>query len=504
MLPLRIQTLDLVKNTKIMVPLKVSQGKHIVSTRISVKDAASELGISVQRIRTLCREGQLSSEKIGGTWIVDQKSLETFSLQSRHKVVEDHAAYNTESQKPKKPIALSFFSGAMGMDLGLEKAGFDIRLACEVDKYCRQTITLNKPDTALLGDINEYNADDVLKAANLSNDDEIDLVVGGPPCQAFSTAGKRQGFNDDRGNVFLKFIDLALSLNPKYLVIENVRGLLSCPMEHRPHEHRGPDYPDLSEDEIKGGALNFIISKLKMSGYGYSFNLYNAANFGTPQTRERVIIICSRDSLTPPYLQPTHSENAGYGLPQWNVLRDQIKNIPKHEHLNFPEKRLKYYRLLKPGQNWKSLSVELQKEAMGKSFYSGGGKTGFLRRLAWDKPSPTLVTHPAMPATDLAHPVEDRPLSIQEYKRIQEFPDTWILAGPLIQQYKQVGNAVPVSLGYAVGKLIRTLIGGKSVTPFLNFSYSRYKNTATDDWQREFNNRLLLEQKKRAPQLRFG
>lgn len=475
-----------------------------MSTQVSVKNAAELLGVSPQRIRTLCRKGLIVSEKIGGTWIVDKQSLDTFSLTASHKVVEDHAAYNTETPTQKKPIALSFFSGAMGMDIGLENAGFDIRLACEVDKYCRQTIALNKPNTALLGDINDYDANDVLRAANLTTKDDIDLIVGGPPCQAFSTAGKRQGFNDDRGNVFLKYIDLALSLKPKYLVIENVRGLLSCPMEHRPHEQRGEDYPDLSEDEMKGGALNFIISKLKMSGYGYSFNLYNAANFGTPQTRERVIIICSRNNLTPPYLQPTHSENGDYGLPKWRTLKPQIKNIAKHEHLNFPEKRLKYYRILKPGQNWRSLPIELQKEAMGKSFYSGGGKTGFLRRLAWDKPAPTLVTHPAMPATDLAHPTEHRPLSIQEYKRIQEFPDSWVLAGPLVQQYKQVGNAVPVSMGYAVGQLIRNLIDGKSITPLLNFKYSRYKNTATQDWEKEFNDRLIVAQQKNAPQLKFG
>lgn len=475
-----------------------------MGTPVSVKDAAGQLGVSPQRIRTLCREGQLKSEKIGNTWIVDQQSIDVHSLTASHKVVEDHPAYNTNSNQPKKPIALSFFSGAMGMDIGLENAGFDIRLACEVDKYCRQTIALNKPDTALLGDINDYQASDILKAANLSIDDDIDLIVGGPPCQAFSTAGKRQGFNDDRGNVFLKYIDLALSLNPKYLVIENVRGLLSCPMEHRPHDQRGKDYPDLSEDEMKGGALNFIISKLKKSGYGYSFNLYNSANFGTPQTRERVIIVCSRNNIVPPYLQPTHSENAEYGLPKWRTLKPQIKNIDKHEHLNFPEKRLKYYKMLKPGQNWRSLPVELQKEAMGKSFYSGGGKTGFLRRLAWDKPSPTLVTHPAMPATDLAHPSEDRPLSIQEYKRIQEFPDSWLLAGPLVQQYKQVGNAVPVSLGYAVGKMVKALIDGELVTPLINFKYSRYKNTSTQDWEKEFNQRLAIEELKNSPQLKFG
>lgn len=374
----------------------------------------------------------------------------------------------------------------MGLDLGVEKAGFKVSLACEVDKFCQQTIALNRPSTALLGDINKYDAEDILKAACLTKDDEIDLIMGGPPCQAFSTAGKRKGFNDERGNVFLKYLDLAIQLNPKYIVIENVRGLLSCPMEHRPHHQRGLDFPDLSEDELKGGALNFVLKRLERSGYAYSFNLYNSANFGTPQIRERVIIICSRDGRIPPYLKPTHSANGDYGLPKWRTLRSAIGRLKKHTHIGFPEKRLRYYRMLGQGQNWKNLSKQHQKEAMGNSFYAGGGKTGFYRRLAWDKPSPTLVTHPAMPATDLGHPEEDRPLSIEEYKRIQEFPAKWKLAGPLIEQYKQVGNAVPLSLGAAVGNLIVGLINEEEFEVTDGFPFSRYKRTRDVEWRADF------------------
>jgi len=462
-----------------------------MSIEINIKDASLKLGVSEQRVRTLCREGLITARKNGKTWLIDQPSMDKYGLQTAHMVAEDHPAYNVDILK-KKPIALSFFSGGMGLDLGIEKAGFDIRLACEVDKFCRQTIELNKPNTALLSDINNYQPKDILEKAQLTINDDIDLIMGGPPCQAFSTAGKRKGFNDDRGNVFLKYIDLALALKPKYFIIENVRGLLSCPLDHRPHDQRGSGFSDLAGDELKGGALNFIIQKLKKSSYAYSFNLYNAANFGTPQSRERVVIICSRDGNRPPFLVPTHSQYGGEGLPKWNTIKTCFNNIEKHDHINFPEKRLIYYKLLKSGQNWKNLPKSLQKEAMGKSFYSGGGKTGFLRRLDWNKPSPTLVTHPAMPATDLAHPKENRPLSIQEYKRIQEFPDDWDLAGPLIQQYKQVGNAVPVGFGLAVGKLIFNLIQGKPVQDIPNFKHSRYNNTSTKEWELDFESRLSL------------
>jgi DNA (cytosine-5)-methyltransferase 1 len=476
-----------------------------VGTIISIKDASLQLKISEQRARTLCRQGKIAAEKIGSTWIVDQESVNKYKRISSYRVAEDHLSYSLNIQEQQKPIALSFFSGAMGLDLGIEKAGFNIRLACEVDRFCRQTIALNKPNAALLGDINNYEPDDILKAARLTSQDDIDLIVGGPPCQAFSTAGKRKAFGDDRGNVFLKYLDLALSLKPKYLVIENVRGLLSCPLKHIPHDQRKGKYSVISEDELKGSALNFILSKLKKFGYAYSFNLYNAANFGTPQTRERIIIICSRNGETPPFLTPTHAENGEYELPKWKTLASCIENINKHNHLNFPEKRLKYYKILKSGQNWRNLPEELQKEAMGKSYYLGGGKTGFLRRLAWNKPSPTLVTHPAMPATDLAHPEEDRPLSIQEYKRIQEFPDNWELAGPLIQQYKQVGNAVPVSLGFAVGKLIINLIDGVEIIQFNDFKFSRYQNTNHVDWEKQFLEQLERQNKNYEQQeLVFG
>ena len=385
-----------------------------------------------------------------------------------------------------RPNVLSFFSGAMGLDLGLEKTGLEVKLCCEIDKYSRQTIRKNRPEIPLIGDIENYTVAQIREAAGLTIDDRIDLIVGGPPCQAFSTAGKRQGFNDQRGNVFLKFLDLALELRPRFLVIENVRGLLSCPMEHRPLEMRGADNPPLSDDELRGGALNFVLNRLRKAGFGYSFNLYNSANFGTPQIRERVVIVCTLDGSVPPYLMPTHSENGRNRLPEWRTFRSAVSGITEHTHLEFPEKRLRYYRMLKAGQNWRDLPDPTQKEALGQTYYSGGGRTGFFRRLAWDKPAPTLVTHPAMPATDLAHPEENRPLSVQEYKRIQEFPDSWEICGPLIEQYKQIGNAVPISLGIAVGRLVLSLIDGGSQDSMPCFDYSRYKNTNNIKWELEF------------------
>jgi len=393
----------------------------------------------------------------------------------------------------KKIKALSFFSGAMGLDIGLEKAGINVILACESEKFIRETIKLNRPKIKVLEDINNYSAKEIRKEAGLKPKEKIDLIVGGPPCQAFSTAGKRLSINENRGVVFLKYLELIKELNPTYFVIENVRGLLSVPLKHVPHNKRNRK---LKVAEEKGGTLNYILNYLNKIGYKVSFNLYNSANFGTPQTRERIVIIGNKEDKLP-YLSPTHSQYGEFGLKPWNTFKSAVKGLHniKHDHVNFPKSRLKYYRKLKEGQNWRNLSLKLQKEALGKSFYSGGGKTGFLRRLAWNKPSPTLVTDPMMPATDLGHPVEDRPLSIQEYKRIQEFPDNWKLSGSIRNQYKQIGNAVPVSLGKAIGKLIVNHMLRKKIKVINNFKYSRYLNTSDLDWQNSLTKKVATNQK---------
>lgn len=399
---------------------------------------------------------------------------------------------------------LSFFSGAMGLDIGLHKVGLRTLLACEIDKASRETIIANNPDIGLIGDIRNYSTEEIIEYAGLKAKDEVDLIVGGPPCQAFSSAGKRMGLADERGNVFLKFIEVIENIRPKYAVIENVRGLLSSQysIDLKPDEE---EFLPAELTDLKGSTMFYVYNRLKAANYQVSFNLYNSANYGTPQTRERVIIICALGNEPVPYLKPTHSENGEFGLPKWNILESAISNLNGNntEFIKFPEKRLKYYRMLKSGENWRNLSEEMQKEALGKSYYLGGGKTGFFRRLAWDKPSPTLVTHPAMPATDLGHPIEDRPLSVLEYKRIQEFPDSWEIKGNLINKYKQIGNAVPTSVGEAIGKLIISLSKGEKIDDLPNFKYSRYLNTSDKDFIRDFlfRSKKLLEEKEKKAQL---
>jgi DNA (cytosine-5)-methyltransferase 1 len=455
---------------------------------ISVENAAAELNCSEQYVRSLIRANRLAAERVGRTWVLPEGAIEIFKDQTDRSKVVDHE--RLEKKSKSGIVALSFFTGAMGLDLGLEKAGIKVLLASEIDVPTRETIAVNRPGIGLIGDIRDYSPEEIRKVAGLGADDDIDLVVGGPPCQSFSTAGKRHGFEDERGDVLLTFVDRILALRPRYAVIENVRGLLSAPLSHRPHEKRGAGFPPLALKEERGGALLYVLEKLRGGGYGVSFNLYNAANYGAPQKRERVVIVCSRDGRKLPYLAPTRSETGAFGLPKWKTVREALKGLPKtgHDFVKFPEKRLRFYRMLKPGQYWKDLPEKYHKEALGGAYSSAGGKTGFLRRLPWDEPSYTLVTHPAMPATDLCHPVEDRPLSIQEYKRIQEFPDDWKVAGTIIDQYRQIGNAVPVSLGAAIGNLIVADRTNQSVASIPNFPYSRYRFTDEESWQQQVLN----------------
>lgn len=456
---------------------------------LTIADVALILKVSQQTVRTLVRDGKIKSTRFGKQWMIERNDLDQY-IKDYDVMIEpdDHPRIGNELPDV---VALSFFSGAMGLDLGMEKAGIHALLACEFEKSCRKTIGYNRPGMALIGDINKYSAEDVRKMAKIPDDREIDVMFGGPPCQAFSTAGNRKGFEDQRGNVFLTYLDLAAELRPKILVIENVRGLMSTPY------FIDPENPD--SKIIKGAALRFIVKKIKEMGYSVSFNLYNAANYGAPQSRERFIIICRRDGKKANYLVPTHSQDGSYGLPKWRTLRDAIEGLDTKDmhYSKFPEERLVYYRMLKEGQYWKDLPKDIQPMAMGRSYDLPGGKTGFYRRLSFDKPSPTLVTDPTMPATDLCHPIELRPLSVEEYKRIQEFPDDWKIFGDIKSQYRQIGNAVPISLGCAVGKTVLDNLADIDRAPPEDFVFSRYLHTSDTEFE-EYMTMCIKKEKERG------
>jgi len=352
---------------------------------------------------------------------------------------------------------ISLFSGAMGLDIGLEKAGFKTLVALEMNKTAVATIKLNKPGLPVIDrDIALVESDELLKAAG-ATPGEVTVVTGGPCCQTFSTAGRRQSIRDKRGGLFREFLRIVSDTRPRFFVMENVKGILSAAVRHRPLDKRGPKCRYLRKDEELGSALKVILRELGALGYYVIYGLVNCADYGVPQKRMRVLFIGSRDGEQISLPTATHSEN---GRSKWVTLREALHDLREAdpEFIEFTADRKGLLRRLQAGQNWRNLPKDLHEEALGGAFDSWGGRSGFCRRLNWDKPAPTLTTSPDGRATTLCHPTELRPLTVREYARLQQFPDEWKFGGTVYRRYDLIGNAVPVGLGTAIGKMLSSTI----------------------------------------------
>lgn len=356
------------------------------------------------------------------------------------------------SDTPLFPV-VSLFSGAMGLDIGLMAAGLHIAVSQDFDKWCVETIRRNG-HVAIEGDIRELintdpSCDFLLSAGKLRRED-VFAVVGGPPCQSFSTAGKRKGVEDARGTLYEQFLHVVTTLQPRFFVMENVKGLMSMPSD--------------PEDKKSTPVLEVILNHFKRIGYHTVHGVVDAVHYGTPQFRERLVVIGSRDNEKIFLPSPTHFHMHQNADMRWRTLYDAIGDIQSDcgPHANFTQKVSHYLHMVPEGGNWRSLPANITAEAMGGAYESGGGKVGFYRRLSYSEPSPTLVTTPVQKATMLCHPRETRPLSVREYARIQQFPDTWKFEGRIADCYRQIGNAVPVPLGKAIGEMLLSVALGNS------------------------------------------
>ncbi|WP_078382034.1 DNA cytosine methyltransferase [Sutcliffiella halmapala] len=330
---------------------------------------------------------------------------------------------------PDRPYrVLEVFAGAGGLMLGLEEAGFETAAALEIDKHACSTLRTNRPDLRVIeGDIA-----DIVKEGirNYIGDEEIDVLSGGYPCQAFSFAGKKLGLKDARGTMFYWYAQLLNELRPKMFLAENVRGLVS-------HE--------------KGKTLQGMMDVFDEIGYNVTYKVLKATNYNVAQKRERIFIIGTRKDCEANFRFPAPRDY----IP---VLRDVLQDVPDSPGRQYPERKREIMEMVPPGGYWRDLPIEIQKEYMKGSFYLGGGKTGIARRISWDEPCLTLTTAPDMKQTERCHPDETRPFTVREYARIQSFPDNWIFEGSMTQQYKQIGNAVPTELARHVGlSMIHTL-----------------------------------------------
>lgn len=362
--------------------------------------------------------------------------------------------------------AISLFSGAMGLDLGIESTKrFELMACVEKEPSFCETIRLNKAAGRLSkelrvyeGDICDISPEQVLKDCGL-NPGELDLLVGGPPCQSYSTAGRRLTIQDPRGTLIWQFLRFVEVLQPKFFLMENVRGLISAALLHRQIAER-PERGGrpLREMEEPGSVVRLLARDLQKCGTAaYHMDCFevNAVNYGAPQLRERVVFIGNRFNMKVNFPDPSHGHNE-LGRKPWRTLRDAIGELddPGDVLLDFSPRKKNYLSMVPEGSNWRSLPEDIQKESMGQAWFAKGGRSGWWRRLSFDLPSPTLVTMPNHASTSLCHPTEVRALSLKEYALIQEFPRDWEFFGTPMQQYAQAGNAVPVRLGHVAGSVV--------------------------------------------------
>jgi DNA (cytosine-5)-methyltransferase 1 len=382
----------------------------------------------------------------------------------------------------QKYSTISLFSGAMGLDLGLERTGrFEILACLEKEKPFCDTIRANQKAGRLSeqlrvyeGSISDFDPYQIMEQCSLKPGD-LDVLVGGPPCQSFSTAGRRGTVQDPRGTLLWDFLRFVEAMRPRFFIMENVRGLLSAALRHRPIAKR-KDEP-LDDDEMPGSVVRLFAEDLqKIAGDPYHMDCFevNAVNYGAPQLRERAIFIGNRFNTAVDFPNPTHGPQAGetaktlFDAPAtllpWATLGDAIANMsdPGNVVMDFSPRKKSFLDLVPSGSNWRSLSEDKQRESMGKAWFAKGGRSGWWRRLSYDLPCPTLVTMPNHASTSLCHPTEVRALSLREYAAIQEFPSDWQICGTASQQYAQVGNAVPVRLGEIAGQVVAQAMDGLS------------------------------------------
>lgn len=326
---------------------------------------------------------------------------------------------SSDNKKPKIKI-LDLCSGCGGIALGFRNDGNYTSVGLiEINGDCCDTLRSNGFD--------KVECADITKVDFKQDKYRCDIIVIGSPCQSFSYAGLKKGFNDTRGMILYEFIKILDILNPPMFLIENVEGLMT-------HD--------------KGSSMKNLLKVLGRR-YHVKYQLLDSSLYSVPQKRKRIFIFGSR-----------YSDGYEFPIPDKKIvtlgdairdIEDDTKNIITNK---YKDDKLKYFKKIPQGGCWINLNIEDQKTYLGKSYNSGGGKRGILRRLSYDKPCLTILCSPQQKQTERCHPTKDRPLTLLESARVQTFPDNYIFAGSISSRYKQIGNAVPVLLAQAVAKSI--------------------------------------------------
>jgi len=311
-------------------------------------------------------------------------------------------------------------AGAGGLSSGLIKAGFEPLLLNDMNRDCCETLKINHPHANIIqGSMEHIDYTQYIG--------KIDLLTGGVPCQSFSQAGLRKGLNDPRGDLMVKFIEILNIIKPRIFMIENVKGLLT-------HNN--------------GETIKTILENINQSNfYNVTYKCLNASKYDVPQKRERVFIVGVLKTMNNTFEFPIEKSVV-------KVLKDVLVDVPDSIGSEYSEEKKRLFKMIPQGGCWINLPENIQREYLGNSYNSGGGKRGILYRLSLDKPSLTLLCTPSQKQTERCHPLYERPLTVREYARIQTFDDNYVFTGSLSSQYKQIGNAVPVELAKNMGVAI--------------------------------------------------
>lgn len=431
---------------------------------ISESNLAALIGSSSAVTKSWAKKG-LYPSCINNQGISGFEMNDLLDIPEVRSMVENHWDEEFGVKPMRDFTSVELFAGAGGLALGMAKAGFHHVMLNEFDSDACKTLRNNRPDWNVVeGDVRHIDFSPLKR--------EVDFLSGGFPCQAFSYAGKQNGFNDTRGTLFFELARAVTEIQPKVFMGENVKGLSS-------HDN----------------GRTFETIKNAIAELGYTLvepRVLKAIMYQVPQKRERLILIAIRNDIKDliQFHWPSPFERV-------LTLRDALfqgilydHDVPDSEGAAYPLKKQKVLELVPQGGDWRDLPKDVAREYMGGSWLLEGGKTGMARRLSLDEPSLTLTCSPCQKQTERCHPLETRPLSIREYARIQTFPDEWQFAGSVASQYKQIGNAVPVNLAWAIGRsLIRLFNDIQQVMPSTTIDCS----TAVETIMREQSKLVVVK-----------
>lgn len=358
------------------------------------------------------------------------------------------------------PNAIDLFCGAGGLSEGFRQAGFTVLAGNDFDVFAGETFTKTHPDAKFLpGPIGGLSAKDFLVASGLKVG-ELDCLVGGPPCQAFSVYNHKRGMHDERSGLFREYLRIVDGIKPKWVVMENVTGILSAG---------------------KGEAVRAIQAELGRLGYKVEYRVLKSEEYGVPQERRRVFFVANRVGLPIVFPEPTHGAWRKPCVTVWDAIGDlpALRNgedrgdlpylikaanpyqreirrgsriVCNHSSAKLSEINIERMKHLPQGGSWRDLPFELLPEGMKRAKRSDHTKR--YGRLRQNGLASTILTKCDLHWGAFVHPIQDRILTVREAARLQSFPDFFHFAGPRTEQYVQVGNAVPPLLGKCVAKAI--------------------------------------------------